>query len=179
MKKMATKKYKKLNFSVYDDLIFSAARILNLIDQIEILNLNQFLRFDDLHYIDFFASHPFLVFESNQKEYLELIYYGFSENLLEYANSRHIFSNQREKQKIVFALLISKDLIDIKFKKRLVLYPLTGLGIKIVNQFKNDYYKAYKLSAKYILNIIKKASQREIFEYKERWLDKSSQFLIH
>lgn len=175
---MIPNKRKKFIFSIYDDVMFSSARILNLIYKIEIDNLNQFLRFEDLNYIDFFASHPFLVFERNQKEYLDLRYYGFTENSLEYINSKHIFSNQRDKLKHIFALLISKDLIKPEFEKKLINYHLTNLGVKIVKKFTNDYYKGYIKSAEYILEIIKKAPHKKIKHYQEKWLNNSSKFAI-
>lgn len=175
---MIKEKTKKLNFSVYDDIVFASARILKLINKIENSNLIQFLRFDNLHYIDFFASHPFLVFEEDQKEYLELRYYGFTENSLEYMNSKHIFSNQREKLKIVFAYLIAKNLITLEIKEKLVIYHLTNLGSEIVKKLSDDYYNAYMLSADYILKIIRKASQNKIKEYQEIWLNNSSKFAI-
>lgn len=175
---MIKKNKKKKIFSIYADLIFTSARILKLIEGIEKLNLTRFLRFDDLHYIDFFASHPFLVFEEGQKEYLELIYYGFSENSLEYINSKHIFSNQREKLKTVFAYLIAKNLIAPQVDEKLIIYQLTLLGDVIVKKITNDYYKAYLVSAEYILNIIRKASQSKIKEYQEIWLNNSSKFAI-
>lgn len=175
---MKVNKRKKFIFSIYDDVMFTSARILNLIYKIENDNLNQFFRFEDLNYIDFFASHPFLLFERGQKEYLDLRYYGFTENSLEYINSKHIFSNQREKLKLIFALLISKDLIKPEFENKLINYHLTDLGTKIVKKFTNDYYKGYIKSAEYILEIIKKASQKKIKEYQETWLNNSSKFAI-
>lgn len=171
-------KGRNLILSIYDDIIFISARILNLIYKIESDNLNQFLRFEDLNYIDFFASHPFLVFEKDQKEYMELRYYGFTENSLEYINSKYLFSNQREKLKHVFALLISKNLIKLLFEQKLIKYQLTDLGVEVVKKFKNDYYKSYVKSAEYIMKLIRNASQKKIKEYQEMWLNNSSKFAI-
>ena len=175
---MKANKGKKYIFSIYDDVAFTSARILNLIYKIESDNLQRFLRFEDLNYIDFFASHPFLIFERGQKEYRDLRYYGFTDNSLEYINSKHIFSNQREKLKHVFALLISKDLIKLEFEKKMIIYRLTELGVEVVSKFTNDYYKGYIKSVEYILNIIKKANQKEIREYQEIWLNNSTKFAI-
>ncbi len=170
--------YKKPYHSVYEDILFSSARILNLIDLIEIENLRAFLRFEDLNYIDFFASHPFLVFEPHQKEYLDLRYYGFTQNSLEYMNSKHIFSNIRDKLKSVFAYLISKDLIKTIIKNKIIVYQLTDMGRNITNNFVGDYYKAYRISANYILTILKKVNQEKKKEFLEMWMSNSSKFLI-
>ncbi len=171
-------KRNKYIFSIYDEVTFTSARILNLIYKIEKDNLNRFLRFEYINYIDFFASHPFLVFERGQKEYRDLRYYGFTDSSLEYINSKYIFSNQREKLKHVFAFLISKDLIKLEFEKKLIIYHLTDLGSGIVLKFTNDYYKGYIKSVEYILKIIKMANQKEIKEYQETWLNNSSKFAI-
>ena len=169
---------RKLYFSIYDDVTFSSARILNLIHQIELLSLNKFLGFEDLNYIDFFASHPFLIFEPNQKEYLDLKYYGFSENSLEYINSKQIFSNQREKLKTVITYLISKDLIKPDIEKKIIVYHLTEIGRKIMSYFSSDYYFGYRKSASHILNILKRLSLTEKNQYIEIWLDNSTKFVI-
>jgi len=151
---------------------------MNLIHKIKQLNLNEFLRFEELNYIDFFASHPFLIFEPGQKEYLDLRYYGFTNISLEYINSKHIFSNQREKLKTVFTYLISKDLIIPKIEKKVINYHLTKLGNSIVTKFTSEYYEGYKVSAQYILNILKKLSQSKKEECIEIWLNNSSKFAI-
>lgn len=175
---MSEKLKEKYNLSIFDDITFAAARILNLIYAVESKNLEQFLRFDDLNYIDFFASHPFLVFDEDQKEYLELRYYGFTKNSLEYINSKHIFSNFREKLKTVFAHLISKDLIEVKAQDKIIKYILTQNGERIAKSFLHRYFEAYRLSAKFILDILKESNQAEIKEFQERWLNNSQNFAI-
>lgn len=176
--RIAQKLQKKPYHSIYEDILFSSARVLNLIDLIEKESLKSFLRFEDLNYIDFFASHPFLVFESNQKEYLDLRYYGFTKNSLEYINSKHIFSNIRDKLKFVFGYLISKDLIKTIIQNKIIIYHLTDMGRAIANDFISDYYKAYRISAKYILEILKKLNQEKKKEYLDIWMNNSSKFLI-
>jgi hypothetical protein len=107
-----------------------------------------------------------------------LRFFGFSNNSLEYINSKHIFSNFREKLKIVFANLISKNLIGVKSQDKILKYFLTDKGKKIVNKFAHEYYKAYRLSAKYILNILRTCNRKEIIRYQETWFENSRKFAI-
>jgi hypothetical protein len=159
----------RFKVSVADDITFSSARLLVLLRIIQERHLEDLQDLESINYIDFFASHPFIVFRKGSKEFDEINLY-FSETI-EYTHAGNIFSNQREKTKVVLAYLIATELIDAQIRKKKIDYQTTDKGLQISQKLDSDYYEGYGISVNYILDKIKKTkTQAEIGELQSEWL---------
>jgi|SRR5271157_3661011 len=161
--------------SPLDDLTFSAARFVVMMVKIEDNKRVDLENVDDLSSIDFFATHPFIVFQPDSKAYLEMQYHGFSETL-EYSHPKPIHANYREKAKTILAFLLGKRCIVEKIDK-VILYALTTTGRSISEQLIEDYYIGYSFAVDEILKLIPK-QQNKWKELRESWLEAIPKFTV-
>jgi hypothetical protein len=159
-------------YNVNDDLLFKSAKLLKLIEFLskDIVN-KRLCKIDNLLILDFFASHPFCIFNNNDKEYNELLFNGFPKINIEYLHLKELYTKQKDVISKSLDLLFSTKLIDQIKLTDYKIYKITNKGIEMSNRLSTDYYKAYSLSILLVFNKIDSKSSKEIEDLSEIWLN--------
>lgn len=114
-----------------------------------------FLKIENLNIIEFLSTYPFLMFNSKDLEYSELLYHGFPKEHIEYQNIHYIYKRNSLNTIRSINYLSCRGLIDEIYFGESKIYKITRLGEEISNQLESDYFKSYKFSISCIFSRIK------------------------
>lgn len=165
----------KYSFAIspVDDLTFSAARFVVSMRLIEDRARHDLANVDDLGSLDFFATHPLIVFEPGSKVHAELQLHGFPETP-EYMHPGAIHADHLEMARPVLAMLLGKRCIEEKIDKAMT-WVLTPRGLAISKQLTGEYFAGHEFALNEILDLVPKQGTRWK-ELRDSWLNNTPRF---
>jgi hypothetical protein len=141
-----------------DDLTLSAARFVVSMRVIEDSARHDLANVDDLGSLDFFATHPLIVFGPGSDVHAELRLHGFPETP-DYLQPGAIHAGHLEMARVVVALLLGKRCIEAKVDKALT-WVLTSQGRAISEQLTGEYFAGHAFALNGILDLVPKQCTR-------------------
>lgn len=166
-------KYKIL-FNPEDDIIFNSSRLLILFDVVRDLDIKKGMDLERLSYYDFFAANPFLIIKKDNPERIDLEIEGFISNKIEYYSTAQLYRTKRASLKQYLSLLITKGLINMINKDGKFIFNITQLGIDTSKKLNTMYALAYRKSVAIIVNMLKRYSDKKLWESANVWLESKS-----
>jgi hypothetical protein len=163
----------RLSFSAEDDLVFNAARLLLLLDELSELS-EKGIDIERLSYYDFFAANPYVILSEDDPARLDFELEGFEPNKLEYSSSAQRFSSKRESIKQYLAVLLSRDLMDASNCEGKIVFKITESGKEVAKKINSMYALAYRKSVEFVIKRLKDLSDTKLWDFSRTWLEAKS-----
>lgn len=154
--------------SPVDDITLAAARFVVSMRVIEDKAWHDLANVDDLGSLDFFATHPLIVFGPGSDVHAELRRHGFTETP-DYARPRAIHVDHLEMARPALALLLGKRCIEEKIDKAMA-WTLTPVGLAISKELTGEYFAGHEFAVTAILGLVPKQAARWK-DLRDSWLD--------
>lgn len=158
--------FESLEFRPQDDPVFRMTQLLLVMADIA----GDGETADRLVYIDFLASHPFLVIESGTAEYQRLLMLGFEPRSLEYLSPSHLFATRRELIGHDLSLVVSYGLVATRTVSNQRRYACTEVGRSMCDGMTSMYALAIRESAQLVVKVVRKLSDRALMDTSRTWL---------
>lgn len=123
-----------------------------------------------LTYYEFFASHPFLVFSSNDAEWRELVTLGRELATVAYASSPHRFVTTRQRLRHDLAGLLGRGLVQVRNVEGRLLVSITNRGEESALSIRSLYAQALERSANLVIRKLRKLSDTKLVEDSRSWM---------
>lgn len=156
---------------------FRMARLLLLLREAEELNPKKQLDIERLGFYDFFSANPFLVLHDDAQARTLVALAGFDARSLSYQSSGHRFTNRRARMQYDLSRLIAFGLIQPATNAGRVVFALTEEGRMHGSRYRCLYARAYRRSARVVVQRLHKLSDRRLNEQAREWLQ-ARPFLI-
>ena len=154
--------------SPVDDLTLAAARYVVSMRVIEDRARHDLANVDDFGSLDFFATHPLIVFEPGSEAHAELVRHGFRETP-DYLHPGAIHAGHLEMARPALAMLLGKRCIEARVDKALT-WVLTPRGRAISEQLTGEYFAGHAFALNGILDLVPKQGTRWK-ELRDSWLN--------
>jgi hypothetical protein len=155
-----------LEFRPQDDPVFRMTQLLLVMAEIETDGETA----DRLVFVDFLASHPFLVVEHGTPEHQRLLMLGFEPRSLEYLSPSHLFATRRELIGHDLSLVLSYGLASTTTVSNQRRYACTEAGRSICDRMTSMYALAVRESARMVVKFVRKLSDRALMETSRAWI---------
>lgn len=154
-------------FRPEDDPVFRMAQLLLLLDELSGVATS----LDRLTYYDFFAESPYLLFDEESTERVELRLAGFESAALSYLSPAQRFVTRQERVGGDLAALVAYQLADVRIERRSPAYEITSAGSAISRSLRAMYADAYRTSARLVVGRLRRLSNKRLHEQARDALD--------
>lgn len=155
-------------FRPEDQEEFRLAQLLLLLEVAKEANVTPSI--ERLGVLDFFSANPFLVIQSNDSEYRDLVLAGFSVKPLTYASPGHRFVTRRSRLRNDLALLIAYGLAVPATSAGHRVYRISEAGKTAASQLSSIYAQAYRASVEMIVQRVRKIPDSKLPDFCRQWL---------
>ena len=120
------------------------------------------LTLDRLATYDFFAAHPFLVFDAATNEGRQLVREGLEPKSLTYAAAPDRLANRRQRIQADVTALVARDLARIDARDGRLVFTATPTGLELTARFTSLFAQAIRLSAELVIIQLDRLSDRAL-----------------
>lgn len=158
--------FESLGFRPEDDPVFRMAQLLIVLSELGETGETM----DRLAYVDFLASHPFLVVETSSADREHLVLLGFETASLDYLSPSHLFATRRELVAQDLARLVAYGFAIATGDLRRPRYASTSAGRSSSDQITSMYAVAVRASAKIVARAVRRLSDKALAAAAREWI---------